>query len=219
MASTIRNWTEKSTSEYTDLHVSVGFIIGTCLAAEFTRLCIKWVLKDPQGLARILLMECLATAEMCATCFEVGVSKYDISKKKLVPKNKKMLDFLIDTTLGNYPLAKIIFLKFMWCPVADNYGVGWYAVVLYFMCLWWCLFWEDATACPYTHLEDLVQGQSGFKITTLVILTEILGGIAAYPLYVKKFWLYKFIPTHARRIYQNRCPADLTVEKNFFKEA
>jgi len=79
------------------------------------------------------------------------------------------------------------------------------------MCLWWAIVWNDATACPYTHLEDVVSGQAGFKMTILIILLEILGGIAAYPLYVKKFWLYKFIPRHAERIYRNRCPADLTV--------
>ncbi|CAL8118457.1 unnamed protein product [Orchesella dallaii] len=163
----IRKWTEQSTSEYTELYLSLGFVVGTLFAAEFTRLCVKWVLKDPQGLARRLIMECLAAAELCAACFEI-------------------------------------------CVIADNYGIWMYAATLYSVCLWWAIFWDDATACPYTHLEDLASGQSGFKMTFLIIIVEILGGIAAYPLYVKKFWLYKFIPIHSQRIYRNRCPADLT---------
>ncbi|ODM94590.1 Aquaporin-12 [Orchesella cincta] len=164
----IRKWVETSTSEYTDLKLSLGFIVATLFAAEFTRLCVKWVLKDPQGLTRRLIMECLAAGEMCGACFEL-------------------------------------------CVIADNYGIWMYAVTLYAMCLWWAIFWNDATACPYTHVEDFVSGHSGFNMTVLIILIEILGGIAAYPLYVKKFWLYKFIPIHAQRIYRNRCPADLTL--------
>lgn len=86
MSATVRAWAEKSDSEFTDLYVSLGFILGTLLAAEFTRLCIKWVLKEPEGLARRLLMEGLAAGELCAACFEVCVSKYFRESTKIIPK-------------------------------------------------------------------------------------------------------------------------------------
>lgn len=77
MSATVRYWLERSQSEYTDLYLSLGFIVGTLLAAEFARLCVKWVLKDPESLTRRLILECLAAGELVSACFEVCVSKYE----------------------------------------------------------------------------------------------------------------------------------------------
>lgn len=77
MSATVRDLLERSQSEYTDLYLSLGFIVGTLLAAELVRLCVKWILKDPQSLTRRVILECLATAELVSTCFEVCVSKYE----------------------------------------------------------------------------------------------------------------------------------------------
>ncbi len=77
MSATIRDLLERSQSEYTDLYLSLGFIVGTLLAAELVRLCVKWILKDPHSLTRRVILECLASGELVSACFEVCVSKYE----------------------------------------------------------------------------------------------------------------------------------------------
>lgn len=42
--------------------------------------------------------------------------------------------------------------------VADNFGVATYAIFLFALTIWWSLNWGDATACPYTHIEDVIEG-------------------------------------------------------------
>lgn len=42
--------------------------------------------------------------------------------------------------------------------VAENFGVGTYAIFLFALTIWWSMNWGDATACPYTHLEEVIEG-------------------------------------------------------------
>lgn len=44
--------------------------------------------------------------------------------------------------------------------VADNYGVATYAIFLFLLTVWWSQVWGDASACPYTHMEDMLEGKS-----------------------------------------------------------
>nr|CAD7399332.1 unnamed protein product [Timema poppensis] len=64
--------------------------------------------------------------------------------------------------------------------VADNFGISTYAVYLFCLTIWWSQNWGDATACPYTHLEDVVQGKASLRVAALKIWAELTGGILIY---------------------------------------
>lgn len=56
------------------LIVSCLFIAMSCLIAEFIRTVINKVFLD-KPLYRVLSLEFVATAELCAVCFELGIGK------------------------------------------------------------------------------------------------------------------------------------------------
>lgn len=56
-------------------------------------------------------------------------------------------------------LVKDIYVLYLlFISVADNFGVATYAVFLFALTIWWSLNWGEATACPYTHIEDVIEG-------------------------------------------------------------
>ncbi|OXA60708.1 aquaporin-11 [Folsomia candida] len=95
------------------------------------------------------------------------------------------------------------------CIIADNYGIHAYATYLFLLTVWWSYRWGDASACPYTHIEDLLQGQATFKYVLLVVFVQVFSGWAIYPFYVKKFWLMQYERKHVEHV--EACSADLTV--------
>lgn len=67
--------------------------------------------------------------------------------------------------------------------VADNYGVYTYAVFLFLLTIWWSHAWEEATACPYVHLEEVVKGEADIRDAALKIWAELAGGFLVYRYY------------------------------------
>nr|CAD7398793.1 unnamed protein product [Timema cristinae] len=93
----------------------------------------------------------------------------------------------------NEPFVRALFLEgiasaelcgtcFELIIVADNFGISTYAVYLFCLTIWWSQNWGDATACPYTHLEDVVQGKASLRVAALKIWAELTGGILIYRL-------------------------------------
>ena len=64
--------------------------------------------------------------------------------------------------------------------VADNYGVGAYAVYLFLMTIWWGMSWGPATACPYSLLEEYVEQGADPKEVVVKIAAQVVGGIASF---------------------------------------
>jgi len=64
--------------------------------------------------------------------------------------------------------------------VADNFGVWAYAVVLFLLTVWWGKVWGDATACPYTHLEDVVMGNADTQTALMKTWAELTGGVLIF---------------------------------------
>jgi hypothetical protein len=56
------------------------------------------------------------------------------------------------------------------------YGTG-----LFLAVLWWAFTWEEAKACPYFHLADMLTGKRGFFDGLARIGVETLAGILTYP--------------------------------------
>ncbi|XP_063227405.1 aquaporin-11-like [Bacillus rossius redtenbacheri] len=93
--------------------------------------------------------------------------------------------------------------------VADNYGVSTYAVLLFLLTIWWSAQWGDASACPYTHLEDVVEGRQDLRRAVLKIWAELTGGVLVFR-YVQLLWSLELTDNHEGRAFED-CSADLQV--------
>lgn len=93
--------------------------------------------------------------------------------------------------------------------VADNFGIGVYAIFLFFLTILWSLEWGDATACPYTHMEDLLEGKSSIRSVLLKTWAQLIGGCCVYR-FVQIFWWFEFAHTHEGRAFAP-CTTDLQV--------
>ncbi|XP_058129458.1 aquaporin-11 isoform X2 [Anopheles coustani] len=93
--------------------------------------------------------------------------------------------------------------------VADNFGVATYAVFLFSLTIWWGRNWGSATACPYTYMEQIVEGEVSFKEAALKIWAQLMGGCCIFR-YVQLYWWLELAETHQGRAFED-CKADLQV--------
>ncbi|KAJ8712120.1 hypothetical protein PYW07_004962 [Mythimna separata] len=93
--------------------------------------------------------------------------------------------------------------------VADNFGVGTYAIFLFALTIWWSLNWGEATACPYTHIEDVIEGKGDIRKAFLKTWAELGGGILVFK-YVQMYWALEISETHKDKAFED-CKADLQV--------
>ncbi|KAJ8982861.1 hypothetical protein NQ317_002268 [Molorchus minor] len=149
------------------LVISTACIIFTLLLASISRKLVKAFFGNSESLVRQILLEFIATIELCAACFELII-------------------------------------------VADNWGVGAYAIFLFLLTIWWSSHWEDATACPYNTIEEIIQGARGFKSAIFVILSQILAALITFR-YVQIIWALELVETHRGRAFED-CTADLQVD-------
>ncbi|XP_015114997.1 aquaporin-11 [Diachasma alloeum] len=117
--------------------------------------------------------------------------------------------FLRDLFLEGIATAELCGACFELIIIADNWGVSMYAIYLFVLTIWWSLNWEDATACPYTHLEDLVEGKKSLRDAFLLIWAELVGGLAIFR-YIQLLWALEIVPTHKDRAFED-CTTDLQV--------
>ena len=64
--------------------------------------------------------------------------------------------------------------------MADNFGVSAYAAILFVLTVWWSSEWGEATACPYTHLEDVIDGKADVRQAALKIWAQLTGGVLVF---------------------------------------
>ncbi|XP_012267381.1 aquaporin-11 [Athalia rosae] len=118
------------------------------------------------------------------------------------------------------PLVKSLFLEgiataelcgtcFELIIVADNWGVSTYAIYLFVLTIFWSFNWGDATACPYTHIEEVVEGKKSVRVAFLLIWAELVGGLAVFR-YIQLLWALEIVPTHKGRAFTD-CTTDLQV--------
>lgn len=93
--------------------------------------------------------------------------------------------------------------------VADNFGVATYAIFLFALTIWWSLNWGEATACPYTHIEDVIEGKGDIRKALLKTWAEVGGGLLVFK-YVQMYWALEISDTHKDKAYED-CKADLQV--------
>lgn len=152
---------------YFNAFVSSFYIFLTSIIAYWLRQVIGRFIRY-KTFTKDLLLEIVATAELCACCFELII-------------------------------------------IADNYGVTAYGVALFILTIWWSLNWDDASACPYTHLEDVAERKSNLLIALFKIGAELIGGYIIIK-YIEFLWSLEISSTHvgqSKTVY--KCQADLQV--------
>ncbi|KAL1518137.1 hypothetical protein ABEB36_001807 [Hypothenemus hampei] len=148
------------------LSVSIILILITLYLARQLRKLIHAFTKD-DSLARELLLEFVATFELCAACFELLI-------------------------------------------VADNWGVGAYAIFLLLLTIWWSSVWGNASACPYCPMEEAFAGTRDWKSAFQIVGVQLLAAICTFP-YVQLLWAMELSETHKDKAYED-CTADLQVD-------
>jgi len=93
--------------------------------------------------------------------------------------------------------------------IADNFGVATYGIFLFLLSIWWSANWGDASACPYTHLEEYVEGKADLRHVLLKVWAELTGGFIIFK-YVQMYWALEITDTHKDRAFED-CKADLQV--------
>ncbi|CAH2011025.1 unnamed protein product [Acanthoscelides obtectus] len=149
------------------LIISTAYIILTLLLAAISRKVVKLIFGDSESLVKQILLEFIATLELCAACFELII-------------------------------------------VADNWGVGAYALYLFLLTIWWSLKWEDASACPYAPLEQVFEGSKNVKTALLIVISQVLAALVTFR-YVQVLWALELTETHQGKAYED-CTADLQVD-------
>lgn len=93
--------------------------------------------------------------------------------------------------------------------IAENWGVSMYGVYLFVLTIWWSMNWGEATACPYTHIEDVVEGTKSVRDAFLLIWAELVGGLAIFR-YIQLLWALEIVSTHKNKAFED-CTTDLQV--------
>lgn len=78
------------------------------------------------------------------------------------------------------------------------------------MTIWWSKIWENASACPYSPIEEFIENSKDIKKVSLTILSQILGGLVTFR-YVQILWSMELVETHRGRAIEE-CTADLQVD-------
>lgn len=170
----------------TALSVSAGLMVFYCLLAQLARICMPKYVRNP--LHRNLFNEAIASAELCACCFEL-----------IIGKSHLLLISLFLNINGSISIT----------IVADNFGVAAYAICLFVLTVWWSHVWDDASACPYTHMEELVEGKQTLSEVGLKIWAQLMGGCCVFRL-IQIIWWFEFVKTHEGRAFEE-CTSDLQV--------
>ena len=84
-----------------------------------------------------------------------------------------------------------------------------YGVYLFVLTIWWSMNWEDASACPYTHIEDVVNETKSVRDAFLLIWAELVGGLAVFR-YIQLLWALEIVSVHKNKAFED-CTTDLQV--------
>ncbi|XP_057670087.1 aquaporin-11 [Diorhabda carinulata] len=94
--------------------------------------------------------------------------------------------------------------------IADNWGIWAYALYLFLLTIWWGSNWEEASACPYNPVEEVVEGSRDVKSALWIIGSQLLGALVTFR-YVQVLWSLELVETHVDKAYED-CTTDLQVE-------
>merc|ERR1712036_191464 len=134
----------------------------------------------------------------------------ELARKLIAPLNPGLVKTALNEAIAAADLCGCCFELII---IADNYGLAAYGLYLFLLTIWWSMKWGDATACPYNHFEECVQGNMSRQETAVRTVAQTLGGIAVFRV-IQVLWSLEIAETHVGRSHSavyNVCSADLTV--------
>jgi aquaporin related protein len=162
---------------------------------------------DKAYVARMALVPCIAisTGYILLVLFLC-----ELARKVIAPLNPGLVKTALNEAIAAADLCGCCFELII---IADNYGLAAYGLYLFLLTIWWSMKWGDATACPYNHFEECVQGNMSRQETAVRTVAQTLGGIAVFRV-IQLLWSLEIAETHVGRSHSavyNVCSADLTV--------
>merc|ERR1719158_1799909 len=88
----------------------------------------------------------------------------ELARKLIAPLNPGLVKTALNEAIAAADLCGCCFELII---IADNYGLAAYGLYLFLLTIWWSMKWGDATACPYNHFEECVQGNMSRQETTV----------------------------------------------------
>merc|ERR1711872_949911 len=166
----------------------------------------RWLLASHKCL-RMALVPCIAisTGYILLILFLC-----ELARKVIAPLNPGLVKTALNEAIAAADLCGCCFELII---IADNYGLAAYGLYLFLLTIWWSMKWGDATACPYNHFEECVQGNMSRQETAVRTVAQTLGGIAVFRV-IQILWGLEIAETHVGRSHSavyNVCSADLTV--------
>merc|ERR1712147_414262 len=134
----------------------------------------------------------------------------ELARKVIAPLNPGLVKTALNEAIAAADLCGCCFELII---IADNYGLAAYGLYLFLLTIWWSMKWGGATACPYNHFEECVQGNMSRQETAVRTVAQTLGGIAVFRV-IQILWGLEIAETHVGRSHSavyNVCSADLTV--------
>ncbi|XP_028136839.2 aquaporin-11 [Diabrotica virgifera virgifera] len=147
--------------------VSTTYILLTLFLASVLRKIVKLIYGDSEKFSKQLLLEFIATLELCACCYELII-------------------------------------------IADNWGISAYAFYLFLLTVWWGSNWGSASACPYSPIEEVIEGNQDIKTAFWLIGAQLAGALLTFR-YVQVLWSLELVETHLDKAYED-CTTDLQVD-------
>ncbi|KAI4483436.1 hypothetical protein M0802_013388 [Mischocyttarus mexicanus] len=117
--------------------------------------------------------------------------------------------FIQSLILEGVAAAELCAICFELIIIADNWGVLMYALYLFLLTIWWGMNWGNATACPYTHFEEAMEGKKSLCTAFMFVWTQTLSGIVIFR-YIQLLWGLEIVHTHENKAYGD-CITDLQV--------
>jgi len=134
----------------------------------------------------------------------------EAARRLIAPLNPGLVKTAVNEAIA---AAELCGCGFELIIIADNYGLAAYGLGLFLLTIWWSQHWGDATACPYNHFEECVQGNMSRQETLVRTVAQVVGGVAIFRL-IHVLWALEITETHVGRSHSaiyNVCTADLTV--------
>jgi len=130
--------------------------------------------------------------------------------RKILDKIASIHGFVKELFLEAIAAAELCSTCFELIIVSDNFGVATYAIFLFVLTVWWSQVWGDASACPYTHMEDMAEGRTSFRDVALKTWAQLMGGCCVWR-FVQFFWWLELAEAHKGKAFED-CSADLQVK-------
>merc|ERR1712080_6808 len=134
----------------------------------------------------------------------------ELARKLIAPLNPGLVKTALNEAIAAADLCGCCFELII---IADNYGIGAYFIYMFLLTIWWGQHWGDATACPYNHFEECVQGKMTKQETAVRTVAQTIGGVLVFRL-IQVPWALEIAETHVGRSHSavyNVCSADLTI--------